>query len=353
MKLDNAWMEHLPPPHPRTNDDQMQTEIDGIKRKIENSLIGPALIRKSFEYGEAFLRTKEILETASNLRKSQSTKELTKINEYWSLEHARWLYVRKRAETTYLEYLPGRVHTYRVLASRLTEIVDGSSALDVGCGSGMLPHELRKLGFETSGIDHSHAAIIFANNLSKSEYCYDGNFSQQSFFGCTPVGKEYDIVSNLGSFEHFTEKEQLSCLEFMVCSSKKYVLLAIPNANSHLFDKMQRAEFDLLDSRNVYPEEWCQHQVNFDSLRTQVGAKYVSGGGIHLPPTSLVQASGISEDLLGVSKESRFTNLSSKVGSLVEKELSIQSEKLIRVGWFYFEIWDIEDSDFKLSSRGV
>jgi ubiquinone/menaquinone biosynthesis C-methylase UbiE len=88
----------------------------------------------------------------------------------------------KRAEAYARLEFPGTYYlAYRDLPKIISKHVTGKKALDFGCGTGRSTRFLRKLGFETVGVDISRDMVRKAEEMDpEGDYCVveDGEFSQ-------------------------------------------------------------------------------------------------------------------------------------------------------------------------------
>ena len=88
----------------------------------------------------------------------------------------------KRAESYSKLEFPGTYYlAYRDLPEIIAQNVSGKKAVDFGCGTGRSTRFLRRLGFETIGVDISEAMIRKAKEIDpKGDYrlVYEDNFSE-------------------------------------------------------------------------------------------------------------------------------------------------------------------------------
>jgi ubiquinone/menaquinone biosynthesis C-methylase UbiE len=111
------------------------------------------------------------------------------------------------------------------LAERLG-ICEGTEVLDVACGTGEWLLACQGHGAKTSGVDLSKKAIAHTR-----EKLPDGEFYAQAAETLPFEDNRFDVVSCLGSLEHFVKPEQ--SIQEMVRTAKdnaQFVLL-VPNAD--------------------------------------------------------------------------------------------------------------------------
>ena len=264
-----------------------------VRTHLHTALANGNLIRKSFEHrgvnidaGELSRRT-SILEPRGESSLYESAKFL---NSYWAREHAMAHLFREDYGIAYEEYLPGRVYTYRALFKRIQETLRIKSLVEVGCGSAMLSHEASRHGITTIGIDYSVSALGFARYLA-TEFG-TGNLTlvdADALGNWMPPLLPADLVSNLGSLEHMSFEGQFRFARFMGQLSRKYVLLAVPNPRSPLFNLMEKHELSIKDNTWVYPDEPTQFGVDFRKLGDALGWSIVRESYIHVASTTLTR----------------------------------------------------------------
>lgn len=113
---------------------------------------------------------------------------------------------------------------YRMIADRLGEMA-GKDVLDVACGRGVWLSLLQERGARIHGIDISEKSIENCNNRLS-----DGKFI------CGPAetlpyeSERFDIVTCLGSLEHFLDKPAALSEMVRVARANAQFLLLVPNA---------------------------------------------------------------------------------------------------------------------------
>ncbi len=269
----------------------------------------------------------------------------TGLDDYWAKEYLMAHVFRKYCNLNYLEYLPGRVYTYRILMKKIINTIGLRSIIDVGCGSGMLLHEAARLGITASGIDISRTALRFAQYLAAEFNSRNLTLAHADALGdWVPPLSRADLVSNVGSLEHLPFEDQVKFVRYMGFLSRKYVLLCVPNVNSPLFLGMESAELDASNKMWVYPEEYAHFGVNFSDLAGELGWSIVCESTVHIASTSVVRL-----DLeLGAASNRTLQNVPIVKGSSQEileywlgLELSCPQQLLDRLGWFRFVIFSL------------
>jgi len=129
------------------------------------------------------------------------------------------------------EYYGGQEHAgalpwhYRVIAGRLGDAARGE-VLDVACGSGEWLRLLQARGARVSGVDISEKAIEICRRTLP-----DGEFHQGPAESLPFADARFDLVTCLGSLEHFLEPEQALHEMLRVAKSDAMFLLLVPNEN--------------------------------------------------------------------------------------------------------------------------
>ncbi len=110
----------------------------------------------------------------------------------------------KRAEAyARLEY-PGTYYlAYRDIPKILTEFVNGNKALDFGCGTGRSSRFLKKLNFDTIGIDISQEMLKLAREFDPDG---DYRFTENGDFSALKDNK-FDVVLSAFTFDNIPTME--------------------------------------------------------------------------------------------------------------------------------------------------
>ena len=116
------------------------------------------------------------------------------------------------------------VHLRR-LAARLGPWKD-KQLLDVGCGTGQWLMAATELGAVPAGIDISQVAIDACRKMLPQAELYCGPAEDLPF-----EDRRFDVISCLGSLEHFLEPEKALREMVRVAMPRASVLLLVPNAD--------------------------------------------------------------------------------------------------------------------------
>jgi SAM-dependent methyltransferase len=192
---------------------------------------------------------------------------------------------RGRAEAYATLEFPGTYYlAYRDLPAIIKEHVAGRKALDFGCGAGRSTRFLKKLGFNTIGIDISSSMIQLANEVDQSgtyQLIDDGDFSD---FDPT----SFDVVLSAFAFDNIPDVakrcELLSGLRRLLNHDGRIILLcSTPCIYTHEWASFTTKEFpenlraksgdevrivmkDVKDKRPVVDQIWY-HRDYLDLFR--------------------------------------------------------------------------------------
>lgn len=112
-----------------------------------------------------------------------------------------------------------------VIASRLGEL-NGKRVLDVACGGGAWLDLLRRRGAIIAGVDISDKAISFCQNMFS-----EGEFAVSPAESLPFPDGAFDLVTCLGSLEHFGDKPAALREMLRVTKPGAKILVLVPNAD--------------------------------------------------------------------------------------------------------------------------
>lgn len=123
-------------------------------------------------------------------------------------------------------------------------LADGSSILDLGCGSGRDMAFLSSVGFCVTGIEQSPSLASLAHKHSGCEVIV-GDFQTH------PFDKKYDAVVSLGSFVHANRQELGSMITLMgsLLSKRGYAVVSLKKGSGVIEDGMRK--FTLWDDSEL------------------------------------------------------------------------------------------------------
>jgi ubiquinone/menaquinone biosynthesis C-methylase UbiE len=136
--------------------------------------------------------------------------------------------IRTFYDSVYYQSADTKVYTtshLRSLARRLGVKPD-QQVLDIACGTGQWLLACQELGALVSGVDISEKAIEICSENIKSAECY-----------CSPAESlpfdddRFDIVTCLGSLEHFVDPHKALKEMIRVAKTDAVVVLLVPNAD--------------------------------------------------------------------------------------------------------------------------
>ena len=152
------------------------------------------------------------------------------------------------------------------------------SALELGCGSGTLLLQMALGGVRGTGVDRDSSALSLAAASARSHGVSSELFKLQLMDFMTEDFPAYaDLVFSIGVIEHFDLEEQVKVLRRHFDFSNSWVLIAVPNLTSPLFQAFLKAKAH--DGR-LYDEEHVA--VDVPALALSVGAKVELQDGCHV-----------------------------------------------------------------------
>jgi SAM-dependent methyltransferase len=157
----------------------------------------------------------------------------------------------RRAESYAKLEFPGTYYlAYRDIPGLISRHVEGTRALDFGCGTGRSTRFLKALGFETTGVDISEDMLRQARELDP-----EGEYLLVDDGGLGPVrGKAYDLVLSAFTFDNIPTMEKkvglFSQLRDLLAHHGKIVnLVSSPEIYTHEWASFSTRDFP--ENRNA------------------------------------------------------------------------------------------------------
>lgn len=100
-----------------------------------------------------------------------------------------------------------------------------TTLLDIACGGGYFLQEAEKKGLQAIGIDFSKAALKIAQSSAKMSALVRGNAEELPF-----PESSFDLVTNLGSLEHFIDPEKAVREMVRVLKRNGRAAILVPNS---------------------------------------------------------------------------------------------------------------------------
>ena len=137
--------------------------------------------------------------------------------------------------------------------ARILDLVlrTGTSALDIGCGTGKLGTQLKELGIVTDGVTFSETEREIAKKNLRNVWLF--NLEE----GLPKIGEKYELVVLSHVMEHIADPTKLMMKLDSVLSEKGYIICAIPNMLflynrlKLLAGKVEYQEYGLMDYTHV------------------------------------------------------------------------------------------------------
>lgn len=149
-----------------------------------------------------------------------------------------WDNAVRSASYSKLEFPNTYYLAYRDLPAIISKHVSGNTAVDFGCGTGRSTRFLKKLGFDTIGIDISKEMLQIAKELDTTGNYYfveDGNYEH--------LGKNFDLVLCVFTFDNIPGKQnRVNILKGLKKLLKSGGTLICLDANSEMYT-MEWASF--------------------------------------------------------------------------------------------------------------
>lgn len=156
--------------------------------------------------------------------------------KYWSTQNKIYDNLNIEPKLKYLEWQPARWSANAgAIKNILNEIDDIKTVCEVGAGSAAFSLELyrQNKNLKLTAVDRSITACKYAKKIAKDMNIPLTYLIQDLFY--MDEEKKYDLVLSLGVIEHFTTAKQIKFIKKCIRLSNKYILIAIPNQNSVIF----------------------------------------------------------------------------------------------------------------------
>lgn len=307
------------------------------------------MLRKSFELSSRVRNNKSIesltrhLLLGADLRHQSNLN--TRLEEFWAREHAYYTIFCERTGKKYSEYLPGREYTYVLLRDIILRIAgkEQPSVLDGGCGSGIACALLARRGAKAIGLDVTHSALGLAKAIS-GEYRTCVKLVRGDLNNLPFRNRTFDVVFSLGIFEHCPSQTQKRIFKEFVRVSKRWVLLAVPNKNSPIYQTMSENEFKLMPPSLVYPEEREQFPVDFSFLSSHSGMSMLESSAFHIVPPKVLSGKHLNEEscrfFTAVSRQALQVWDGEPISTWSFVESNCSREEKAKYGWFSYAIYE-------------
>lgn len=310
--------------------------------------------RKTFEFGPSFLLNDEITYEFSRLvnvaEGHPSFGVHLPLEKFWAREHATFIVHVEKARRSYADFLPGRLFTY----SRLVDVIrdqvcsEYASVLEMGSGSGLGLALLSRQRFRCTALDIAVTAINFGRAMA----VHFGSTLEEgivSDFNHMPsrLRKAFDLVFNLGAFEHRADEGQIHLFSNMAACSERWVIVAVPNQKSPIFQTMEDAEFATMPLSMVYPEEVEIHGVDFSKFDGIGSFRLCRTGAFHFAPPRRIAVGTLDKEnfhyLVSMAESVRRME-----GPLIQRWLHVERdfvakmrpEVCMNLGWFKYGIYE-------------
>ncbi len=149
------------------------------------------------------------------------------------------------------------------------------TVLEAGCGSAFLLSRLQKKGFECTALDLNKKPLEIAKKQGIKR-TVQGNLLSMPF-----KENSFDLVFNEGVLEHFTKKQMEAACREMARTSKRAVIIAVPNKYTWW---VVRKHWLMLRGKWIYGFESSLSAGELERLMQKCGLKNIEVRGIHLLP---------------------------------------------------------------------
>ncbi|MBI4470325.1 MAG: class I SAM-dependent methyltransferase [Acidobacteria bacterium] len=153
------------------------------------------------------------------------------VKEHNSRENMDAIYADPNLMTHY--FTPERLAFYRQVRGRLLRLaVEPSDVLDVGCGSGHLLAEVKKLfpSARLMGVDFSPESIKVARRLNPALV-----FEVLSIFDVEKLGRQYDLILCTELIEHLEEADIALEKLVAICRPGGAIVITVPHGRKDAF----------------------------------------------------------------------------------------------------------------------
>lgn len=185
---------------------------------------------------------------------------------------------------SYREWQPTKWASLDVLRDRVSEIARASchpiaSALELGCGAATLLYMLAAAGADCHGVDRDGTALELARQAHASMGPTSGRFvlERANFLDPEWSAPPADLVFSIGTIEHYFGRDQEEVLRRHAEFSQRWVLLAIPNMSSPLFEAFLQA---MVEDGTVYHDE--HYSIDVPDLVRRAGFVLAASDGCHV-----------------------------------------------------------------------
>jgi 2-polyprenyl-3-methyl-5-hydroxy-6-metoxy-1,4-benzoquinol methylase len=193
---------------------------------------------------------------------------------------------RQMPGSTYRDWQPTKWQSLQLLGTAVRDYALAAgrpvrSAVELGCGSATLLCQLAAEGIDCAGVDLDKNALTLAQAAIESMpspprgrmRLRHGNFMDREALTLGPA----DMSFSIGVIEHYAGAAQLDVLRRHFELSKHWVLVAVPNIASPLFETFLRA---MAADGALYDEDHVA--IDVPALSVQAGARVVLSDGCHL-----------------------------------------------------------------------
>ena len=204
------------------------------------------------------------------------------------LEEKYWLHQKKIYDSLdypnnikYYSWQPARWSANAAAVQTIfNNIKDINSVCEIGAGSAAFSYEMYKQNpnLKLTAIDRSKVASIYGKQIAE-DMDVSVNYINDDFWNINGENK-YDIVLSLGVIEHFDKKEQIEFIKKCIEFSKKYIMVAIPNQDSIIFQSY--IKWCNRNNNNYEEEHKALNTQMLESLMEKCGLEVVIVDGFQM-----------------------------------------------------------------------